>query len=110
MFSFEKIVFCLFLVLLGFSGGTWIGYTRGQDSRQDQIESLQKQLLLCSPTTNNLEIGKVKGKGAVDIIQKIQKETTNPFVFGCKQDTAGIIKYFCALPRKERRKIEKDLD
>lgn len=108
MFNFEKIVFCLFLLLLGFVGGTFIAYPRGQESRQPQINSLQLQLKECS--SNVVNIGKVKGKGTAEIVQKLSKETVNPFVFGCKQDTNGIIKYFCALPRKERRKIEKDLD
>lgn len=108
MFSFEKIVFCLFLLLLGFTAGTWIGYIRGQESLDNQINRLQTQLKECS--SNVVTIGKVKGKGTAEIIQKMQKEPANPFVFGCKQDTAGIVKWFCELPRKERRKIEKDLD
>ena len=110
MFNKEKFLIASLILILGFVLGGFIGYTRGQESRQAQIESLQRQLLLCNATTNNLDIGKVKGKGAVDIIQKIQKENYTPYVFGCKQDTAGIIKYFCDLPRKERRKIEKNLD
>lgn len=110
MFNFEKIVFLLFILLLGFSIGAWIGYPRGQDSRQGQINSLQLQLKDCNSTTNNVEIGKIKGKGTADIIQKLATtKENNPFVFGCKQDTNGIVKWFCSLPRKERRKIEKDL-
>ena len=110
MFNKEKFLLLICVVAIAGAIGVMIGYTLGQDSRQAQIDSLQRQLLLCNATTNNLDIGKVKGKGAVDIIQKIQKENYTPYVFGCKQDTAGIIKYFCDLPRKERRKIEKNLD
>ena len=110
MFNKEKFLIAICVVVIGGAIGAMIGYVRGQTSRQAQIDSLQRQLLLCNATTNNLDIGKVKGKGAVDIIQKIQKETYTPYVFGCRQDTAGIIKYFCDLSRKERRKIEKNLD
>ena len=102
----------MFLVLLGFTGGTWIGYIRGQESLDNQINRLQTQLKECS--SNVVTIGKVKGKGTAEIVQRLsndrQKETVNPFVFGCRQDTNGIVKWFCDLPRKERRKIEKDLD
>ncbi len=108
MFSFEKIVFLLFIYLLGFSIGIWVGYPRGQESMDLQINRLQTQLKECS--SNVVTIGKVKGRGTAEIIQKMQKEPANPFVFGCKQDTNGIVRWFCSLPRHQRRKIEKDLD
>ena len=98
----------MFLVLLGFTGGTWIGYVRGQESLDSQINRLQTQLKECS--SNVVTIGKVKGRGTAEIVQKLSKEPYTPYVFGCKQDTNGIVKWFCDLPRKERRKIEKDLD
>lgn len=108
MFNFEKIVFLLFIYLLGFSIGIWVGYPRGQESRQPLVNSLLVQLKECS--SNVVNIGKVKGKGTAEIVQKLQKETYMPYIFGCKQDTNGIVKWFCDMPRKERRKIEKDLD
>lgn len=108
MFNFEKIVFLLFIYLLGFTIGVWIAYPRGQESRQGQINSLQLQLKECS--SNVVNIGKVKGKGTAEIIQKLSKEPYTPYIFGCKQDTNGIVKWFCDLPRKKRREIEKDLD
>ncbi len=73
------------------------------------IEKLQKELATCNVVSNNIDIGKIKGKGIANIEQLLRyqkNDTTSRFGYA-NCDTLGVVRWFCKKGFNQRKFYEK---
>ena len=111
MFKISDVIFIALLVGLGIVTTYFVSQNMALEVQNKekiaQIDTLQKQLLKCSPVSNNISIKKIKGRGTAQIEQiiKIQHKDTTHFNSVC--DTLSVIKWFTNLKFRDRNFYEK---
>lgn len=110
--TLKDIVYLLIIAIFaGFSVWEFSKNTSLEISNKEkktQIDTLQTKLSKCNPISNNISIGKLKGKANANLHQFLAPNRTDTlFYVRGYCDTMQIVKWFCLLPRNQRRQLEK---